>query len=42
MNGWDLMTWIMAVGLITLVMLIFIAFMKDAKGVLERAGQDSK
>ncbi len=42
MNGWDLFTWITAMGLLAGVALIFAAFLRDARGVLNRAGQDEK
>ncbi len=42
MNGWDLFTWINAVGLLIGVAVIFAGFLRDARGVLNRAGQDEK
>ncbi len=42
MNGWDLFTWIMAIGMLIGVALIFAGFLRDARGVLERAGGDEK
>ncbi len=42
MNGWDLFTWIMAIGLLTLVTLIFAGFLRDAGGILKRAGSEKK
>ena len=42
MNGWDLFTWIMAVGMLIGVAVIFAAFLRDVRGVLNRAGQDAK
>ncbi len=37
MNGWDLFTWIMAMGMLVGVALIFVGFLRDARGILERA-----
>ncbi len=37
MNGWDLFTWIMAIGMLVGVALIFAGFLRDARSVLERA-----
>ncbi len=42
MNGWDLFTWIMAMGLIVIVVLIFAGFLRDARGILERAEDEEK
>ncbi len=42
MNGWDLFTWIMAIGMLIGVALIFGGFLRDVRGVLNRAGQDEK
>jgi hypothetical protein len=41
MNGWDLFTWIMAMGMIVGVVAVFAAFLRDARGVLKRA-EDEK
>ncbi len=37
MNGWDLFTWIMAMGMLVGVALIFAGFLRDAGGVLDSA-----
>ena len=42
MNGWDLFTWINAVGLLIGVAIIFAGFLRDVGGVLERAEGEKK
>jgi hypothetical protein len=37
MNGWDLFTWIMAMGLLAGVLVIFAFFLRDVGGVLSGA-----
>ena len=36
MNGWDLLTWLMAVLLAASAVVIFVLFLKDARSILER------
>jgi hypothetical protein len=42
MNGWDLFTWINAMGLLVGVLAIFAGFLRDVGGVLKRAGADKE
>ena len=37
MNGWDLFTWFAAAALFIGVILIFAGFLRDVRGVLDRA-----
>ena len=36
MNGWDLFTWVSAVGLAGSAILIFVFFLRDAGSILRR------
>jgi hypothetical protein len=42
MNGWDLFTWINAVGLLIGVAIMFIGFLRDVRGILKRAKGEKK
>ncbi len=42
MNGWDLLTWIMATGMLAGVAAIFVGFLRDARGILNRADGEEK
>ena len=36
MNGWDLVTWLSAVGLALSTVVIFVLFLRDARNILGR------
>ncbi len=40
MNGWDLFTWIMALVLAGSAIVIFVYFLRDAGGILNRDRED--
>ncbi len=42
MNGWDIFTWFMAIGMLTGVALIFAGFLRDARGILNTAGSEKE
>ncbi len=42
MNGWDLFTWIMAMGMLIGVALIFAGFLRDVGSVLNRPDSEEK
>ena len=45
MNGWDLFTWVSSFALAASALVIFVLFLRDARGILERdlhhSGDDS-
>ena len=40
MNGWDLATWLSAVGLAVSAVVVFVLFLRDARSILGRARRE--
>jgi hypothetical protein len=40
MNVWDLVTWLSAAGLVASAVVIFVLFLRDARGILGREERD--
>jgi hypothetical protein len=40
MNGWDLATWLSAAGLALSSVVIFVLFLRDARGILGREDRE--